>query len=161
MKHYYVFLCLDKIPFLELILDQHCHAKEDKNINWERVKYIILDFKSHVNSKCKMIEIGKIKDAKKILTNQLTYIKVDITKVHNAYIKAKIPNQIIPKRISTFTEKLFFSTPAEFLKYLNEKKLLNKEDKKKFASALKKMQEEEQILKTWKNVSKDEYFHQR
>ncbi len=156
MHFYYIFICLDGIPILEFILNQKYYAvKQLEQITWEETKYIILDFKSQNVHQKQVVEKGTIKQGEQMLTNQMSYYRVDINKAHVLYQKDPTSLKKLEKRLITFSEKIFFGTPREFVTYLKERKLVTKQELEKFEIALKKMQKEEEILKSWNLVSKD------
>lgn len=147
MKYYYVFLCMDNIPFLELFLDKNKKAiyKYEK-IDWKNMKYIILNFKSNI-SKEEAIKKGKILYHNEILTKQLTYIQININQAHNALNKNTSKKNF---KIMELSEKLFYEEPELFLSYMKEQKLFTTKDMKKFEETLKIWEEEKEMIKSWR-----------
>lgn len=147
MKYYYVFLCMDNIPFLELFLDKNKKAiSKYEKIDWKNMKYIILNFKSNI-SKEEAIKKGKILYHNEILTKQLTYIQININQAHNALNKNTSKKNF---KIMELSEKLFYEEPELFLSYMKEQKLFTTKDMKKFEETLKIWEEEKEMIKSWR-----------
>jgi len=154
MKNYYIFICLDGVPILELLLDKNYHAIEYiENINWKITKYIILDFKSS-SSPHKVIEKGVVTYQEKVLTKQITYYRIDMVKAHKKRTKQDSQSlKKVEKKIIELSDKLFHDKPEEFLNFIKENKLVPKTDIQKLEKALLKLQAEKEILDSWKNVT--------
>lgn len=151
MKYYYVFLLLDGVPFLEFFLDEEKIAIDDyKQIMWENIKYIILEFKTNLQ-KNEMVQKGTIKNKNIIITNQIIYYEINVKASHQAYNNKKnIPKKY--DKLIKLSEKLFFSNPENFLQYIEELKLFPKNEIKKYYQALEKMKEEQRILNSWHHL---------
>lgn len=102
-----------------------------------------------------MIQKGIIKQNKKVLTKQITYIQINISKAQQCINQNK--EKEFKKRewkLIIFTQKLFLSNPKEFLDYVTTNKLFSKFDLINFQKAMNKMMEEEKILESWNLTNK-------
>lgn len=154
IKNYYVFICLDDVPILELLLDEKRKSLQNiALIDWKHIQYIILNFKSIKNENAHAIEEGFIKYHQKIMTKQIKYVQVQIDLAHKIILK----NERAKWRknewnLFQFSEKLFFSNPKEFLEYVIKKQIISKNEIKKFEKALEQMEKEQKIIDTWKQI---------
>lgn len=155
IKYYYVFICLDNVPILELFLDKRFQSIDDyEKIEWENLKYIILNFKTSTESK-ETVQKGQICYKNKILTKQITYFSINLSNVYNILSKNKIEKLTkSQKNIIVLAEKLFFSESIEFLDYLKATKILPKHDIQNFEKAFERIKIEKQIINSWKNCKK-------
>lgn len=152
IKNYYVFICLDGVPILELFLNKKRKAIEEvEKIDWMTVKYIILDFKSVYEKKHSVIEKGCVTHQEKLLTKQFLYYRIDLSKAHENVKKKKEAK--FPKKewnIMLFAEIMFQKEPEHFVTYMKEQQLLKKKDIANLEKSLKILKKEQQILNTWK-----------
>lgn len=152
IKNYYVFVCLDGVPILELFLNNKRKAIEQtEKIDWMTVKYIILDFKSFSLKGHSVIEKGKVMHHEKMLTNQFIYYRIDLKKSHEN-IKGR-KEKSFPKKewnIMNFAEVMFHQESNQFIKYVKEREILKKKDILNLEKSLKILKKEQQILNSWK-----------
>ena len=149
MKNYYVFLCLDNVPFLELILNSNKRAISNyEMIDWQNTKYIILNFKSNI-IKEELIQKGTLLYNNKVLTKQLIYYQINIEKAHKKWKEKTLKISKKNYKIIELSEKLFYEDPTSFIEYIKEKKLFNKSEMTKFEETLKIWNEENEMLKSW------------
>ncbi len=154
MKSYYIFVCLDSVPIIELLVNSKYKAiKKFEKIDWQQTKYIILDFKSSEKINDQIIEKGCVKYQQKILTKQILYIKINLKKAHETISKNK-KSQWKPKEwnLLYFAEKVFFGEPLEFIEYLKKTKIFKEKDIIKFEASLKNLQKEKEFLESWNKV---------
>lgn len=151
MKNYYIFLLIDGIPFLELILDSKKRAiNGPEQINWDKTKYILLEFKTEIDNK-KIVTKGFIKDGKSILTNKLSYFEVNVKNAHKIWQEENnIPK--IEKGLIELSEKLFFASPDNFLRYMKQKRLFSDSELEKYEEALHTIKAEKEMLSSWNIV---------
>lgn len=153
MKNYYVFICLDNVPIMELLLD--CHKKAIVNydkINWNAMMYIILNFQTRHERTNQILKKGKIKYRSEVLTKQFCYYQINIENAHLANKEKKVNVTKCEWSFIELSEILFYSKPYEFINYITKKKLFSPNEIMKFKEAYHTMQEENEILKSWKNV---------
>lgn len=147
MSNYYIFLCMDNIPFLELILDKNKKSITNyQKIDWNNIKYIILNFKSNF-SNGEAIKKGNILYKDEILTKQLIYFQINIRKTHNSFEKNMSKKNA---KIIELSEKLFYEEPSSFVQYMKEKKLFTQSEILKFEETLKIWEEEKEMINSWR-----------
>lgn len=146
--HYYVFICLDGVPILELFLNKNYRTVENlADANWNKVKYVILNYKTNMMTK-KVIENGFVQKEDKILTKQINYYQINLQKIEKQ--KSQLP--VKEQKIITFAKKIFFGNPEEFLKYVKEKKLFSEKDIHNFEKAMKNLREEQKLIQSWGKI---------
>lgn len=153
MKNYYIFLCLDNVPIIELLVnDKYKAITNYEKINWNLTKYIIINFKSYLERKFELLEKGKIKNKHQILTNQITYYQVNLN-----LIKQEDHDKISKKeqKIIELADYMFYKSSDEFLKYIKKQHFFSEKDISYFDQALFKLKEEQKIIESWKNICKE------
>lgn len=157
-KSYYVFICLDGIPTFELLLDYQLKAIENyEQVKWDFTKYVILDFKSAIESDSAPIMKGYVKYYKKIMTKRVIYYHVNIAKAMEEIEAERLGFYAKSEaKIMLFSKVLFQSEPKEFLEYIKKNKILPIKDMNRLSEALKNQNKEQEIIDSWQNVSRSE-----
>ncbi len=153
MKSYYVFICLDGVPIIEILVDSKYKVVEDyENVDWHNNKYIILNFKTNPEIDSKIIEKGNIKYRQKILTKQLKYYQVNLKLLSQSININYLKYTRSEKKILEFAKIMFFQEPEVFIDYIKRNQIFGKKDIYQFDQALKKMKKETKIITSWKNI---------
>lgn len=156
MKNYYIFICLDGIPTLELLLDHRKkYVKDIRQVDWHFTKYIVLDFCSKTKKEVHVIEQGNPQYKSKILTTKIVYYQINIYRALQISKKKEFQKLSRWKKdLICLSNILFNSEPIKFIDYMKKKRLLSTQDIVKLEEALKLLEEENKIIESWKNIQK-------
>lgn len=156
MKNYYVVICMDDVPILELLLNGKYKAIENfEKVDWSCLKYVVLNFKTTIETE-ETVQKGKVSYKNKILTKLITYYSVNLSNVYELLYGSRLEKLTKQENnIIILAGKLFFSESSEFLNYIKEKQILPNRDIQNFEKAFERIQAEKEMISSWKKAQKD------